>query len=74
MIWSADQDTLSFDALNGLLGLNSLALAAARQPHYTILTPNGQNCAATSSCGAPCPDGYIQGGVIVFFIPAAAIK
>ncbi|KAJ6632582.1 glycoside hydrolase superfamily, partial [Mycena sp. CBHHK59/15] len=61
MIWSADQDTLSFDALNGLLGLNALAIAENRKPMTTILSPNGQYCGATVNCGDPCPDGHIQG-------------
>lgn len=65
MIWSADQDTLSFDALNGLLGLNTLAIAEERKPMDTILSPNGQNCGPTTNCGDPCPDGTIQGMIMI---------
>lgn len=63
MVWSADQDTPEFDAINSLLGEKVLIqLDAAQVPFQTsILVPNGQNCAPTANCGDLCPNGFVQG-------------
>ncbi|KAJ7186093.1 glycoside hydrolase superfamily, partial [Mycena filopes] len=64
MVWSADQDTPTFDAINNLLGdkaeLNILDGAAQAVFQTVTLVPNGQNCAPTTNCGNLCPNGFVQ--------------